>query len=64
MILLDPTPAAVARVSGKYRYKLLVKLGGTARSRQLIGELLTAFSADAANREVTVYADRNPATIL
>lgn len=64
MIVLDPTPAAVARVSGKYRYKLLVKLGGTARSRQLIGELLTAFSADAANREVTVYADRNPATIL
>ena len=64
LIVLDPTPAAVSRVSGKYRYKLLVKLGGTAASRQLIGELLTKFSADAANREITLYADRNPATIL
>ncbi len=64
LIVLDPTPAAVSRVSGKYRYKLLVKLGGTALSRRLIGELLTRFAADAANREVSVYADRNPATIL
>ncbi len=64
LIVLDPTPAAVARMAGKYRYKLLVKLGGNALSRQLIGELLTKFSADPANRDVTVYADRNPATIL
>jgi primosomal protein N' (replication factor Y) len=64
MIVLDPTPAAVSRVSGKYRYKLLVKLGGTALSRQLVGEVLAAFAADNENREVSVYADRNPATIL
>ncbi len=64
LIVLDPTPAAVVRVSGKYRYKLLVKSDGSSRSRQLIGELLRTFNADAANREVAVYADRNPATIL
>lgn len=64
MIVLDPTPAAVARMAGKYRYKVLVKLGGTALSRRLIGELLAQFAADPANREVSVYADRNPATIL
>ena len=64
LIVLDPTPAAVSRVSGKYRYKLLVKLGGSALSRKLVGELLTKFAADPANRDITVYADRNPATIL
>ena len=64
MIVLDPTPAAVSRMAGKYRYKLLVKLGGTALSRQMVGEVLTQFAADPVNREVTVYADRNPATIL
>lgn len=64
LIVLDPTPAAVSRVAGKYRYKLLVKLGGSALSRQLVGELLTKFAADPANRDVTVYADRNPAAIL
>lgn len=64
LIALDPAPAAVARVAGKYRYKVLIKLGATALSRRLIGELLTAFCADPANRDVAIYADRNPATIL
>ncbi len=64
LIVLDPTPAAVSRVAGKYRYKLLVKIGGSAVCRRLIGEVLTRFAEDAANRDVSVFADRNPATIL
>ena len=64
MIVLDPTPATVLRVSGKYRYKLLMKLDGSASSRKLVGEVLAKFCADPANREITVYADRNPVTIL
>ncbi len=64
LIALDPIPAAVARLSGKYRYKLLVKLGGSAVSRRFIGEVLAAFGADPACREVCLSADRNPATVL
>ncbi len=64
LIVLDPTPAAVSRTAGKYRYKLLVKLSGTAASRRFIGEILCRFCAQPANREVSVYADRNPVTIL
>ncbi len=64
LIALDPTPAAVARVSGKYRYKLLVKLGAGTLSRRFIGEVLTRFAADPVNRDISVYADRNPATIM
>lgn len=63
LIVLDPTPAAVPRVAGKYRYKLMIKIGGTARCRQLIGEVLTRFASDAENRDVSVFADRNPVSM-
>ena len=64
LIALDPTPAAVARVAGKYRYKVLIKVGGTALSRRLVGEVLARFTVDPNNRDVSVYADRNPVTVL
>ncbi len=64
LIVLDPTPATVARVSGKYRYKVLIKTAATATARRLVGEVLSRFAADTANRDVTVFADRNPSTIL
>ena len=64
LIALDPTPAAVARVSGKYRYKLIVKTKNTARMRALVGELLEEFSKAPQNKNVTVYADLNPVTLL
>ncbi len=64
LIALDPTPAAVARVAGKYRYKLIVKLTNNRRTRAFVAELLTKFSVSPENKGVTVYADINPATIL
>ncbi|MBQ9964729.1 MAG: primosomal protein N' [Clostridia bacterium] len=62
-IALDPTPASVARVAGKYRYKLIVKLSNTTLTRTLIAELLDTFPKTAAGKTVSVYADINPATI-
>lgn len=64
LIALDATPAAVARVAGKYRYKLIVKLTNNTRTRTLIAELLRAFASLPESKGVTVYADINPATIL
>ena len=64
LIALDPTPASVVRVAGKYRYKLIVKLTNNKRTRSFIAQLLTQFSALPENKGVTVYADINPATIL
>ncbi len=64
LIVLDPTPASVARVSGKYRYKLMVKFVNQARSRELIRQLLTDFSYLPTTKDVTVFADINPASIL
>lgn len=64
LIVLDPTPAAVARVAGKYRYKLIVKLANTKLTRAFIAQLLTQFLTLPESKGVSVYADINPATIL
>ena len=64
VIALDPTPAIVSRVSGKYRYKLLIKTAGSTRARQMIAEVLTEFGKQPQQKDVTVFADLNPASMI
>ena len=64
MIALDPTPAAVVKVAGKYRYKMLVKARNTKRMRDLVRQLMHTLNSDPAARGVTVYVDINPASML
>ncbi|MBR5524994.1 MAG: primosomal protein N' [Clostridia bacterium] len=64
MIALDPTPAAVVRVAGKYRYKMLVKAHNTKETRDLVRQLMHTLHADPAARGVSVYVDINPASML
>lgn len=64
MIALDPTPAAVVKVSGKYRYKMLVKARNTKPMRDLVRELVRSLNSDPMARGVTVYVDINPASML
>lgn len=64
LIALDPTPAAVVRVAGKYRYKLIIKTKNTARLREMVSGLLTEFAKMPENKAVTVYADMQPANLL
>ncbi len=64
LIALDPTPAAVVRVAGKYRYKMLVKARNTKAMRDMVRGLMHTFYADPAGRGITVYVDINPASML
>lgn len=64
LIALDPTPASVSKVAGKYRYKLVVKTVNQARSRELVAQLLNEFSRLPESKDVSVFADINPANIL
>lgn len=64
VIALDPTPAAVLKVAGKYRYKMLVKARNTKRMRDMVRHLLHTINSDPAARGVTVYVDINPASML
>ncbi len=64
MIVLDPSPANVSRVAGKFRYKLLMKTVNTARLRAFVSDVLEEYQHDGISKHVSVYVDVNPATIL
>ena len=64
VIALDPTPASVVRVAGKYRYKMLLKARNTKQTRDMVRMLLHSIHNDPAARGVSVYVDINPASML
>lgn len=64
MRVLQPAPAAVAKISGKYRYKIIIKCRNNAKFRQMISSLLNKFALDKRNQGVSVYAAVNPYNIL
>ncbi|MCO7136462.1 primosomal protein N' [[Clostridium] leptum] len=62
--VLGPAPASIARVNGKYRYRLIVKCRDGRRFRQLMALLLTDFGKKREYSDVTAFADMNPEGIL
>ncbi|MDD3692343.1 MAG: primosomal protein N' [Oscillospiraceae bacterium] len=64
VIVLDPTPASVSRVAGKYRYKLLMKTRNNTAMREMISELIIQFARSSENKSVTVFVDINPCGIM
>lgn len=62
--VLRPSPAAVARIGGKYRYKIIIKCRNTPKLRQMASRLLTTFAGLREYQQVTAYADANPIRIL
>lgn len=63
LIVLGPMPPRIAKLSNKYRYRLIVKCRNTKRLRAMIAQLLTQFPKDTRFKEVTAYADINPESI-
>ncbi len=64
LIVLGPVPLKVAKVSNKYRYRLILKCHNTKSFRQMISELLAEFDDNSKKMDVTVYADINPETMI
>lgn len=62
--VLGPSPAAINRIGGKYRYRLIIKCRMSARLRELMGGLLTDISADKAFRTSQAFIDMNPETVM
>lgn len=60
MIVLGPSPAAVPKTSGKYRYRILIKTHNSRDFRAMLAEVLRDFSKDPNNKDVTAFADINP----
>ncbi len=61
---LGPTPASVKKVSGRYRYKIILKCRNNSRFREMMHLLLCESGKDRLNKNVTVYADLNPDNVL
>lgn len=60
IITLGPMPARVAKISGKFRYRLIVKCRNTKRFRQMISKILVEMGTDNRFSSVTTFADINP----
>ena len=57
--LLGPSPAAVVKVSNKFRYKLIIKCRNNHAFRQLLSAVLISFGENREFAKVTAYADMN-----
>ena len=64
VIVLGPLPARIAKISNKYRYRIIIKCKNNKSFRGMISELLISFGKNKAFSDVSVYADINPENLL
>jgi len=57
--ILGPSPASIAKVSNKYRYKILVKCRNNKEFRAFLAETVKQFNSMKEYKNVTVYVDMN-----
>ncbi|MBQ7505095.1 MAG: primosomal protein N' [Ruminococcus sp.] len=57
--LLGPSASSIAKVSNKYRYKLIIKCRNDKCFRALLNKILTEFNSEKENKNVTAYVDMN-----
>lgn len=62
--VLSPSPAAVQKVSNKFRYKLIIKCRCNRTFREMLARLLVSFGARREFSSVTAFADCNPDHIM
>ncbi len=59
MRVLGPSPASIAKMSNKYRYKIIIKCRNDRRFRKLLSNSVKSFSAKSENKNITTYVDMN-----
>lgn len=57
--ILGPSPAYIAKVSGKYRYKIIIKCRNNKKFRKLLVETTAEFNDVKENKNTSVYIDIN-----
>ncbi len=62
--VLGPSSASVAKVSNKYRYKMIIKCRNDKYFRQMLSRVFIDYGKDRKYNDVTAYADMNPDIIL
>lgn len=64
LIVLGPMQPRISKISGKYRYRMIVKCKNNSSFRSFMSELLVNFGKDTKFNDVSVFADINPESIL
>ncbi len=64
IIVLGPVAPRVFKVGGKYRSRIIIKCKNNNNFRKLIRELLVDFSKNNKYKDVAIYADINPESLL
>jgi primosomal protein N' (replication factor Y) len=64
MIVLGPSPAAVPRVAGKYREKLIIKCKNSRRFREMVTAVICAFRSVNSFKNAALSAEINPEHVL
>ncbi|HPP68384.1 MAG: primosomal protein N' [Clostridiales bacterium] len=64
LIVLGPMTPRIAKISNKYRYRLIIKCRNTKRFREFISNLLISFALDKTYSKVRAYADINPTSLI
>ena len=62
--LLGPAAAGVLKVDNKYRYKIIIKYKNSRDFRNMVSDLLLEFGDKKKSRDVAIFVDVNPDTIL
>ena len=62
--VLGPTPAAVNRLKGQFRYKLILKCRASRELRELVREVLTEIGGMKKYSSAAVFADMNPENVM
>lgn len=63
LIVLGPIAPRLAKVSGKFRFRIILKCHNNARLRAFVSEQLKNFAKNTTYKKVTVIADMNPENI-
>lgn len=64
VIVLGPLQPRLAKISNKFRYRMIIKCKNSPEFRELISRLLIEFGKDAKFGDINVFADINPESIL
>ncbi len=64
IIVLGPVTPRIAKISGKYRGRIIIKCKNDKNFRNMISELLKEFAKDKTQDNVSIYADINPESII
>lgn len=64
MMILGPAAASVPKVSGKYRFRMIIKCRNNQGFRRMMSETLLEYGRSPAGKKASVFADINPESIL